>query len=287
MDVAPRGIDRWRRSIVFKVFAVSFLCIHLPLLTVLAALAFSSPGWHTSLVLVVLGATLAGTIACLSFMWWMIRPLIRLSDAITRYRISGDFQEAGLDKRADNEIGVATRAVCGMVGEITSLGERLQGKPATDPLTGLLNSSAVYDDRFDEVLGYERQSDPASLVMFEINHFHDLRRKAGREVTDRLLVDVGDVVRRTMGPEHIAARMSGATFLLVVPGASAKEVKAFCDRLRLGLTEVSAGPLQRGEVAATFGISRRAEKTPVAEAIHRADMALYQAKDTGRSVAEA
>lgn len=274
----------WRNSVVFKIFAVSFVCIHLPLLALLATVGMTAFDEHGTLVIAVLIATLVGTAACLAFMWRLILPLKRLADAITRYRISGEFLDGDLDKRGENEIGVVTRAVCGMVGEIAVLAERLEYRPAKDPLTGLLNSSAVYDDYFDDVAGVDAQDGPLSLVMFEIDRFAEFRRMFGREVTDRLLVEVGDLVRSAMGAETIAARMSGGTFLMVMPGASREEVAGFCGAFRRRVEEIELGPLQKGSVTASFGISRRGPDTPVAEAIHRADMALYQAKDTGRSV---
>ena len=77
-------------------------------------------------------------------MWWLTLTLRNLAMAISRYRTGAAFAEENLNKHGDDEIAVVTRAVCGMVGEISALAERVEGQPALDPLTGLLNGSAAY-----------------------------------------------------------------------------------------------------------------------------------------------
>ncbi|MGL3605238.1 GGDEF domain-containing protein [Rhizobium sp. G187] len=278
---------KWYHSIVARIFMISFVCIHLPLIALLITFQSVSEPGGTALVLAVLFATLVGTLSCIGGMWLLTAPLRKLAAVITTYRINGSFADEMLDKRGDDEIAVVTRAVCGMVGEITALAERVEGKAALDPLTGLLNGSAAYSVQVDRLTRLSGSAAPVTVVVFELEEMDVVKNIHGRETGDLALVAVGDIVRQLLQERHIAARMSGKTFVLLFPGDMPAEVLSICERIRLAVDRLEVGPLERGDMRVTFGLSVRGPGDAIADLIHKADMALFRAKDTNRTGLEA
>lgn len=282
----PQG-PIWYRTIVFRIFAVSFVCIHLPLIA-LAALLFSrGSADDLAAFWTVLGATLVGTVVCLALMWRIVLPLRRLSTAISVYRASGHLSESRLDKRGGSEIGIVTRAVCGLVGDIAILGEQVSERAMRDPLTGLANARGVYelgDERLAEaVQGKEK----LSVVIFDLDHYGEIRRHHGREAADSVLVAIGDIVRGALGLADVGGRLSEKVFVLVLLGAGVKQAREQAERLRAILETTTVDAVPVGALAASFGVATRVSDSPsIAELIHAADMALYRAKETGRNRVE-
>ncbi len=283
MALDSANMGNWRRSIVVKIFLVSFVCIHLPLIALLLVFGTASRSESLSIAFVVLAATLVGTVACLATMWWLTRPLRHLASAIARYRTGGSFPEDGLNKHGDDEIAIVTRAVCGMVGEIAALAERVEGQPGLDPLTGLLNGSAAYAVELNRVVRQAARSEETTVVVFELEAVDTMQAAHGREVVDLALVAVGDLVRQHFSPRQIAARMSGTTFVLLFPGDAPDVVSRCCHNLQRAVAELEVGPVARGSLCVTFGIAIRRDTETMADLIHKADMALFRARDTRRT----
>lgn len=273
----------WRRSIVLKIFVICFVCIHIPLIALLLNFGTGTGSDAWSIGLVVLGATLVGTAACLAAMWWLTLPLRNLASVISRYRAGGVFAEEQLSKYGNDEIAVVTRAVCGMVGEISALAERVEGQPALDPLTGLLNGSAAYSVQLPYFPSDSVGGTAITLAVFELEGIETLGARHGREIADLALVAVGDVVRRYFLPRQVAARMSGTTFVLLFSGDTPDAVFACCEAIRKSVAELEVGPLAAGSLRVTFGIAARQSSEPIADLLHKADMALFRAKDMLRT----
>lgn len=272
----------WRHSIVAKIFVVCFVCIHIPLITLLLNYGTGTGTNAMSIGLVVLGATLVGTVACLATMWWLTLPLRNLARVISRYRAGGSFAEEKLNKHGNDEIAVVTRAVCGMVSEIASLAERVDGQPGLDPLTGLLNGSAAYGVQLARLPTPPGGRFCVMVAVFELEA-NEALGNGSRDITDLALVAMGDLVRQHFLPRQIAARMSGTTFVLLFSGETPETVLACCEAIHKGVTELEVGPLAAGSLRVTFGLAPRRGNEPMADLLHKADMALFRAKDMNRT----
>ncbi|EKF59621.1 two component response regulator [Agrobacterium albertimagni AOL15] len=273
----------WRRSIVVKIFLVCFVCIHIPLIALLLNFGTGASSNPLSVGLVVLVATLIGTVACLATMWWLTLPLRNLAKAISQYRAGGTFAEEQLSKYGEDEIAVVTRAVCGMVGEISALAERVNGEPGLDPLTGLMNASAVYGVPLPRLPAQAEGGIDIYVAVFELETIEAVSARHGREVADMVLVAVGDLVRLHFAPRQIAARMSGTTFMLLFADDPIAVIHSCCDAIRKNVEQLEVGPLAAGSLRLTFGLAPRRTDEAMADLLHRADMALFRAKDTLRT----
>ncbi len=85
-------------------------------------------------------------------------------------------------------------------------------------------------------------------------------------------------------PGALVGRLGGEEFAVALPGRTLEEGEAAAGRLRLRCTQLrfkgSRGPVQ---LTASFGVSAWSEGETVGGLLKRADIALYEAKSTGRN----
>lgn len=152
-----------------------------------------------------------------------------------------------------------------------------------DPLTGLYNRRALFENEFRRDVPGERHH----VLLIDLDNFKQINDRFGHETGDRVLVGVAqalnDFVRKSSGEGHLAARLGGeefAVFLAVSDDDRADELAA---QLHRSINEVASDfglPPKLG--TASIGISAMPRSEALADALQRADDALYRAKHEGR-----
>lgn len=126
-------------------------------------------------------------------------------------------------------------------------------------------------------------SRPIRIVAFiDIDRFKPLNDSHGHETGDRALRLFGDVLRRALRPDDIAARWGGEEFVVVLPGLAAENALPVIERIRESLR----GALAAGAVPSfTFscGLSDSQRAPSFQQAVAQADEALLKAKGSGRN----
>lgn len=270
-----------RGSLVAKIFAVCFVAIHLPLIAMVAYLGsgFSSnPG---PVISILLAATLIGTVTCLSTLWWFIRPLRNLANAVQQYQADGTPVKLRLVQ--SDEIGVVANTVATTIAELDGVMRKLRQQATTDQLTGLGNRRWLTERIAIEQTRAEREKVPISVVLFDLDHFKKINDGHGHDVGDRVLMAVGEVIRDNLRRYDLAARIGGEEFCLVLPKTRAGEAEAIAERFRVQLEKLLIEPLPRGRVTASFGVYESTPCDSMQAMLLQADRALYRAKETGRN----
>ncbi|MGB8275404.1 MAG: GGDEF domain-containing protein [Alphaproteobacteria bacterium] len=162
-----------------------------------------------------------------------------------------------------------------LVGELKSSHRRLETLSRTDSLTGLLNRRV-----FDETLRREikiagRTGTPVSLAYIDLDRFKKLNDEEGHAEGDRVLVLVGDVLRRSLREGDAAFRLGGDEFGIVMPRTRAKEAEIACRRIGIEFRKRCGS---RGQ--SSIGIAEVWPDGTVApeDLLRRADAAMYEAK---------
>lgn len=154
----------------------------------------------------------------------------------------------------------------------------------TDPLTGLYNRR--YLDRMlaDGRHRHDRRRHVA-VAMIDVDHFKGVNDRLGHAAGDSVLRAVGGVLRASCGPSETPVRMGGEEFLVLRPSATPAEHWQWADRLRGLIAErtIDCGAAGQCRVTVSVGIDHLPMAELDAEAITRADHALYLAKDRGRN----
>jgi len=157
----------------------------------------------------------------------------------------------------------------------------LRKQATTDTLTGLMNRRRMTDILQDELTRANRLGTPFSVVMFDIDHFKLVNDTFGHEVGDNVLKDVATTVKSRLRELDAFARWGGEEFIILLRGThmdGALELSNICcEMLAQRMFE------QAGQVTASFGVATCRKNENLRELIHRADDALYAAKNNGRN----
>jgi diguanylate cyclase (GGDEF)-like protein len=167
--------------------------------------------------------------------------------------------------------------------------EHLSRLSFSDALTGLANRR-----RFDEQLDVEwrrtaRQQQPLAVLMADIDAFKAYNDSLGHAAGDECLCAVAEVIRHTTSRAgDFAARYGGEEFVLLIPGLSEVEARAYAEHLRAAC-EARALPHPASPVGPVVTLSigvaswvPSPASSPTA-LFAAADAALYRAKQAGRN----
>lgn len=165
------------------------------------------------------------------------------------------------------------------------LRDTLLEKALFEPLTGLRNRHHLEDTLHTQMTQAMRNGEPLSCMMIDIDHFKSINDRFGHEAGDQVIKNVATIVQRAAHDGGLAFRYGGEEFLVLLPGAGEAEAHACAQKiyngvhalsLRYGLTEI-------GPVDVSIGIASYPEHAQSDNLLRAADVALYRAKELGRS----
>ncbi|WP_245904448.1 sensor domain-containing diguanylate cyclase [Billgrantia lactosivorans] len=186
-----------------------------------------------------------------------------------------------LNQRLEQQVADRTR-------DLQHLVEQLRAFSYQDPLTGLKNRR-----HFDEIFAHEaaiaRRGTPLTLVMLDIDHFKQFNDLFGHEAGDAVLVATARLIGDHFREADVVCRLGGEEFVVVMPGASARQASEAVERLLASMRQQSFlhGGEALGCVSLSCGIaSYPAHADDPYALIRLADLALYRAKHCGRDRSE-
>jgi len=166
-----------------------------------------------------------------------------------------------------------------------ALRERLRGESIRDPLTGLYNRRYLEETLERELHRARRGRTQVCLVMLDVDHFKRLNDSFGHQAGDRVLRDLAQTAQRHLRASDVACRYGGEEFALVLPGASLEVGLERAEALRRSAAEQGLRPhaLPHEAITLSLGVATFPDHgtTPTA-LVHAADLALYEAKRSGR-----
>jgi len=153
-----------------------------------------------------------------------------------------------------------------------------------DPLTGLANR-ALFDRRLAAELDRVRSSGQSlALLYIDLDHFKNVNDNLGHPTGDALICEVAQILRACAAGGDTVARLGGDEFAIVTVGAHAAEEAAQLSRaiaraLNRPLDLVSGEVLVRASIGIAIAPQ---DATDAVELVRKADIALYDAKSSGR-----
>ncbi|CAM4169613.1 GGDEF domain-containing protein [Comamonas aquatilis] len=150
-----------------------------------------------------------------------------------------------------------------------------------DSLTALLNRRAFMESA--QTLMADRLSAPWAVVVGDIDHFKRVNDSWGHACGDRVLQNIAHVLVKQVREGDLVARFGGEEFVLLLACVNLQEAQTIVQRIR---SDLHANPIvvpdARMRVTVSFGITEVLDLPDLANALHRADLLLYGAKQAGR-----
>ena len=150
--------------------------------------------------------------------------------------------------------------------------------------TGSLNRKGLDEAMEREIARARRLGSPLCLALLDVDNFKSLNDRLGHAAGDAALVHLAQVTREVMRPQDLLARYGGEEFVIVLPDTTAENGVAAMTRLQRELT--TRFFLQGSEkVLITFsaGVAQLHDGEASADAVLRADQAMYLAKRSGKN----
>jgi diguanylate cyclase (GGDEF)-like protein len=185
-----------------------------------------------------------------------------------------------------DEIGSLTSAFNHMQTAIAEREERIGHQAFYDALTDLPNRSFL-DQKLQEAISKAREENrPLALILLNINRFISVIATLGHETGNAVLLKISVLLRDSMPPSAIVARMGGDVFALMVPGeddnGALRIVNDIATRLEAPIW-VEGAPIQ---IEARFGIVTYPVHGDDANTLQRrAEVALHLARSTAHGFA--
>ncbi|MEA1653172.1 diguanylate cyclase [Nitrospirillum sp. BR 11164] len=171
-----------------------------------------------------------------------------------------------------------------LVGRLKTYAGRLYDMATRDVLTGLPNRRHFLEVGEREVRRGREAGQPQALLMIDIDHFKAINDTFGHAVGDRVLSQFGRLLQGWLREGEVAGRIGGEEFAVLLPDADTVDAAARAETLRRA---VEAAPVN-GHATLAWTVSIGAARVSggdegLADALRRADMALYAAKAAGRN----
>ncbi|MGI5247483.1 EAL domain-containing protein [Dactylosporangium sp. CA-139066] len=162
--------------------------------------------------------------------------------------------------------------------------DQLAYQASHDGLTGLANR-ALFAERTAEAVASTRAvlGGGLALALIDLDDFKAINDRLGHAVGDALLIEVAERLRATVRPGDAVARLGGDEFAVLLPSATRDEstslAEAFIDALAAPVRAAGYELL----VQASIGVARHTPDCDASDLLRRADMAMYAAKESGKS----
>ncbi len=183
-------------------------------------------------------------------------------------------------KHVDSELRVMNTRLQAQLAEIELLQDQLREEAIRDGMTRLFNRRYMEETLEREVSRIERDSQPISVVMMDVDLFKNINDTFGHQAGDAVLQTLGTMLLENTRISDIACRFGGDEMLVVMPGATQEVAVARAEewRMAFSMMEFTFGDKKIGATlslgVATFPDQARGPD----ELLTAADKALYSAK---------
>jgi diguanylate cyclase (GGDEF)-like protein/putative nucleotidyltransferase with HDIG domain len=167
----------------------------------------------------------------------LVAPLIREDGAFGAITLYSKGRTSYTTEHVRLLESVAQHAASALNNALTF--ERTKESALTDPLTELPNARGFYmmlEQRLAECQRMGRES--LALISMDIDDFKQVNDQWGHAIGDRLLANVGRVIRKELRQMDILSRYAGDEFVAIMPMASQAMAEAAAARIRNAITQL-------------------------------------------------
>lgn len=168
-------------------------------------------------------------------------------------------------------------------------GRTLRQLTLTDELTGIQNRRQVQLQA--EALFLRAKSghlNHLSVLIVDIDHFKRVNDRLGHLMGDKVLTDVARTISASLRGQDRVGRNGGEEFMVLLPGAPLAAAGEVAERIRLQVANLRVdGVPDTMPIRVSIGCAQYdLRDSELSRLVHRADMAMYRAKEKGRDRVE-
>jgi diguanylate cyclase (GGDEF)-like protein len=164
--------------------------------------------------------------------------------------------------------------------ENSQLYTKAEQRSRIDELTGLFNRRHFEERLKEEIARHSRQGNVFSLFLLDLDSFKIYNDIYGHSSGDKLLNQIGRIIRNSIRSADQAFRYGGDEFIAILPNTAMDDAYTVAERVR----EQIASEMEAKDIAVTCSIGLAnypSDGVISGELITTADTALYYAKYTG------
>ena len=209
-------------------------------------------------------------------------PIVQLGEVARKITEHNNFA-IRVQKLNDDEVGDAIDAFNAMLGKIEQDKEELTRLAYYDPLTRLANRR-MFSERLVFALENARRSgDRMGLLFLDLDKFKVINDELGHDIGDLLLKSVAKRLETAIPDTATAFRLGGDEFTVLQVGVTDDSMEQTAKSILQSFTEPLILAGRQIEISSSIGIAVSDGNDNVSSIMKCADVALYRAKDAGRS----
>lgn len=171
--------------------------------------------------------------------------------------------------------------------ERRNMEEALRDMASKDPLTGIYNRRSFMELARQMLARSNRFNEAMAVMVLDVDHFKRVNDTYGHATGDDALRQVASGCAGVLREYDILGRLGGEEFIVALPGVTLEEALVVAERLRRSVSRGAIPvendtPLRLTVSIGVCPVSGGGGDT-IENAIHRADLALYRAKNGGRN----
>lgn len=182
-----------------------------------------------------------------------------------------------------HEIHQASAMLRARTAALEAANRDLEQLAHVDGLTGLQNRLSMNDAMCMEFLRSCRTRTPYAVLFIDIDLFKRINDTYGHDKGDQVLQSMAGVLQSSLRETDFVARYGGEEFLAMLPDTECEEAIAVAEKVRSNVAQ-HAFPIP-DHVTVSIGVAMVSMNDANQEdAVRRADLALYEAKECGRNM---
>ena len=170
-----------------------------------------------------------------------------------------------------------------LIAERKQMEQRLRELTVRDDLTKLFNSRHFFEQIRSEIDRATRYEHALSLLLLDVDHFKNYNDNHGHLEGDKVLMQLGEVVRKCLRANDSGYRYGGDEFTVILPETRGSEAMTVAERIRDGFhaLDFSTESGKKVRLSVSIGITEIQPNETWENLTKRADAAMYEAKKGG------
>ena len=164
---------------------------------------------------------------------------------------------------------------------LENINDELEVIARTDCLTGIDNRFSFMKISEGEIRRSKRFNEVFSLILLDVDNFKMINDQHGHDVGDLVLIELAKVVSRFIREVDTLCRFGGEEFIIMLPKTEEATAVQIAENLCTIIANNSFEVV--GKVTISLGVASYQADLTINELIKKADVALYQAKRTGKN----